>query len=186
MTNTLVFILLILIVLLLGVLLFILLKNRKSETVEDKYEYVKSLKEQKQVLDKIKMLDLPKTIENLPNNQLMDISRKIYRVYETLDYKNQTKDYYANSWHSWQFSVFLALYKKDLDLFIPNKESVFKLDILLLDEVSLKDLINKIVFKYKKEVNTSLEKDILCRNKIWSGEEISILMYFLSKYKDVK
>ena len=185
--TSIIIVVLVCIIIALIALVFILLKNKTKDTsLEDKKAYVNSLKSKKTILDKIKTLDLPKEIENLPNKQIIDISRKIYRIYESLDYKNITKDYYNNSWHTWQLSFFLCLYKKDLELFVSQKEKVFKNDILRLKEEELKLEVNKIIEKYKKEVNPTLGKDILSRNKIWSGEEVSVLMYFLSIYKNEK
>lgn len=188
MENVIVF-LLSLIAILLFVLIAILLKkrNKSSEKEEnfDKEEYVKSLVSQRGLVN-ITILTLPNEVEALSNNQVRDISRKILRIFESLEYKKNSVEYAKNSWHSWQVSILLSLYKREMELFIPNKKDVFKDDILDQSESSLKDVMGKILTKYKREVKIHLNKEILSKNRIWSGEEVSLILYFLSKYKNFK
>lgn len=80
----------------------------------------------------------------------------------------------------------MSLYKREIELFIPNKSDVFRDDIVEQSESSLKELMSKLVSKYKKEVKIQLNKEILSKNRIWSGEEVAIILCFLSRYKEFK
>lgn len=186
--EILIVVLLSVIAILLAVLIFVLLKKKVSKIDDidyDKKEYVNSLKSRGN-LSSITLLALPVEVESLSNIQVRDISRKILRIYESLDYKNNNDEYIKDSWHSWQVSILLSLYKRDMELFIPNQANIFKDEIVDQSESSLKELISKILNKYKNEVKINLNKEILSKNRIWNGEEVSIILYFLSKYKNFK
>lgn len=175
-----------LIVVLLIVLIVVLLKKR-GKSIEDNFdkeEFIRSIKEQQKA--SITILTLPLEIENLSNNQVRDISRKILRIFESLEYKKNVVEYAKFSWHSWQVSILMSLYKRDMELFIPNKGDIFKDDIVEQSESSLKELMSKLVSKYKKEVKIQLNKEVLSKNRIWSGEEVAIILCFLSRYKEFK
>lgn len=165
-------------------LLFFKKEKVEDEEEFDRNEFLEKLKNKRDTYSNIFTMDLPRELEYLSTKDIREISRKIFWVYEKLDYKNSGKDYYEDSWHSWQFSVFLVLYKKELDFFIADEEKIFKDEILFLNEKSLKELVNKILLKYKKMVNVKAGKDVLSQHKIWSGQEISVIMYFLTKYKE--
>ncbi len=175
-----------LIVVLLIVLIVVLLKkkNKKVEEDFDKEAFILSLKNQQK--STITVLTLPLEVESLSNNQIRDISRKILRIFESLDYRNNAVEYAKTSWHSWQVSILMSLYKREMELFIPNKSEIFKDDIIEQSESSLKQLMSKLILKYKKEVKIQLNKEILSKNRIWTGEEVAILLYFLSRYKEFK
>jgi len=183
--NEIIVVLLSLIVILLLILTITLLKNRKKESddsLESKEELVNSLKNASNSYN-IRVFSLPEEIEKLSNKQIRDITKKIFRVFEALDYKNSNHDYNSNTWHSWQVGLLLAMYKRDLELFIPNKEHLFKDEVIDQSESSLRDLMNKVLIKYKSEVKVTLGKERLSKNLIWSGQEVSIILYFLSRYK---
>lgn len=175
-----------LIVVLLIVLLIVLIKkkNKKVEEDFDKEEFVSVLKNEQKT--NITVLTLPLEIESLSNNQVRDISRKILRIFESLDYKKDSVEYAKFSWHSWQVSILMSLYKREMELFIPNKGDVFRDDIVEQSESSLKSLMLKLISKYKKEVKIQLNKEVLSKNRIWSGEEVAIILCFLSRYKEFK
>lgn len=163
---------------------FIEKRGKNIEDNFDKEEFVKSIKKQQKT--NITVLTLPIEIENLSNNQVRDISRKILRIFESLEYKKNAVEYAKFSWHSWQVSILMSLYKREIELFIPNKSDVFRDDIVEQSESSLKELMSKLVSKYKKEVKIQLNKEILSKNRIWSGEEVAIILCFLSRYKEFK
>lgn len=87
MIEILIVFLLSLIVVLLIVLIVVLLKKKSKNSGKNfnKEEFVQSIKEQQKV--SITVLTLPLEIENLSNNQVRDISRKILRIFESLEYK---------------------------------------------------------------------------------------------------
>ena len=175
-----------LIVVLLIVLIVVVLKrnNKKVDEDFDKEAYILSLKNQQN--STITSLTLPMEVESLSNNQIRDISRKILRIFESLEYKRNALEYAKTSWHSWQVSILMSLYKREMELFIPNKSEIFKDDVIEQSESSLKQLMSQLILKYKKDVKTQLNKEILSKNRIWSGEEVAIILYFLSRYKEIK
>lgn len=175
-----------LIVVLLIVLIVVLIKNKskKDELENNKEKDINYSKNR--YMTNITLLTLPLEIESLSNSQVRDISRKVLRIFESLEYKKNSSEYVQNSWHSWQVSILLSLYKRDMELFIPNQENVFRDEIVDQSESSLKEVMGKLLNKYKKEVKTNLNKEILSKNRIWNGEEVSIILCFLSKYKNFK
>ena len=184
--NILIVSLLILISILLVVLIAVLIKRKDKveDEDEDKEEYIRNLKEGNFKNIKINVLTLPLEIDALSKNEVRDISRKILRIFESLEYKKNYNEYEKKSWHTWQVSMLLSLYKRDMELFIPNPQSIFRDEIIEQSKSSLDELVKKILTRYKKEVKVHLSKETLSKNRIWSGEEVSILMYYLSRYKN--
>ena len=187
--DTLIVFLLTLIAVLLIVLLVVLVKNKKDSKeneLKDKEEFVNLLKEERFSNINITAITLPLEIESLSDTQLRDITRKILRIFESLDYKKNSNEYKSRSWHSWQVSMLLCLYKRDMELFIPNLEATFRDEIIDQSESTLDELVKNILNRYRREVKVHLSKETLSKNRIWSGKEVSILMCFLSKYKKIK
>ncbi len=133
----------------------------------------------------IEAIDLPAKIENMDTSQTLEIIKKIFHIFSILDLKYLSEEEFdKREWHTWQISILLKLYKLKREFFIANKQEIFHLSILQLDEISLNSLIQTILFKYKNYVNIKKSKDFLSKELIWSNREISILFYFLSS-KDI-
>ena len=99
------------IVILLLVLAFYLIKMNKS-----KKDFIYIEDNKKNIFD-MRLINIPHNIEVLTNNSLREISKEIYKFFEILDYRNNDEEYHKNSWHSWQVSFLVAMYKRDLELF---------------------------------------------------------------------
>lgn len=134
--------------------------------------------------ENINIINLPEALDQIPFNQRFEVPKKILKSYIALNYQKNKSTYNDNTWHSWQISILINVYKKNFDLFIPNPEDIFGDDVLALSDNMLKNLVNNIFVKYKKEVFISSSKDSLSKDLRWSGKEISLLLYFLSRYKE--
>lgn len=129
-------------------------------------------------------IKLPSGILKIPKIEIQTtIPKKIFQVYETLDYKKNLTEFNKEQWHTWQMSLLLRVYQLNLDFFIPKPKEVFPEDILSMSDKALKEYVDKIVSKYDIEVESFRSKDDLCNDVRWKGIEVGILFYFLSKYK---
>lgn len=172
----------IIIVILISVLIIFL--NKKETTIK-KTTNTKSM--ENIPLPTIIGLDLPPKIEKLSKSELHDIVRKVYEAFKIFDYKKMSSfEYEKKEWHSWQISLLLMLYKKDEDLFIPNQSVIFHDSLLNSNQNNIKSLMNSILKKYDNYVEIESTKDMLCKNHIWSNRDVSVILYFLSNYKNYK
>ncbi|WP_428023569.1 hypothetical protein [Arcobacter sp.] len=132
----------------------------------------------------IRLIELPSAIESLNNNRLRENSKELFDVYKILDYKNDEKEYQNNSWHSWQVSFLVAMYKRDLELFLPDIEEVFHREIINESLENLEAEMKKFIKKYQAEVKIDKTKDALCKDLIWNAQEVATMMCYLSRYKN--
>lgn len=132
----------------------------------------------------IRLINLPPSFESLSNNTLREESKELFEIFKLLDYKNKYEEYEKKSWHSWQISFLIAMYKRDLELFLPTCNDVFHEEILNDSLENLQISLKQIIEKYKKEVQKDKSKDFLCKHLIWEGKEVERLMYYLYKYKN--
>lgn len=167
---------------LLCILLFLLLFLYK---INKKKKVVASTSDAKKVnpLD-LKLPLLPNTLNSLSNNSIREVAKEIFDVYKILDYKNDEEEYKRNSWHSWQVSFLIAMYKRELELFLPDCKDVFHREIITQSPESLDISTKKIIKKYQAEVNVEKTKDVLSKHLIWNAEEVATIMYYLSKYEN--
>tara|TARA_R110002050_G_scaffold4836_4_gene22863 strand:+ start:228 stop:782 length:555 start_codon:yes stop_codon:yes gene_type:complete len=131
-----------------------------------------------------RLITLPSSLESLSNNTLREESKELFEIFKLLDYKNKHEEYEKKSWHSWQMSFLVAMYKRDLELFLPTCNDVFHEEILKDSLENLQISLKQIMAKYKKEVRVDKSKDILSKHLIWEGKEVERLMYYLYKYKN--
>ena len=134
----------------------------------------------------IEFLKFPANIEKMTEFLISSIVRKIYEVYVKFDYKNATDEQLnEKEWHSWQVSMLLKLYKFNQEFYIPNQKEVFPESILEMNLKFLEDYINSLIIKYDNNVDISKSKDLLCSDVIWTTRDVSILFYYLSKYREL-
>ena len=170
------------IICLLVICVFVIYKFFMSSKIEEKENIVES----KESIE-IDFLPLPKAISRMSNDTVFSIVRKIHQVFVKFDYKYVKEDRLdEKEWHTWQISMLLKLYKNDKDYFIPHPKKIFHPSILELDMKSLESLVHTLLLKYRNHVNSTKTKDELCKDIIWTSREISVLFYFLSKYKKAK
>lgn len=132
----------------------------------------------------LKLPLLPNTLNSLSNNSIREVAKEIYDVYKILDYKNDEKEYKRDSWHSWQVGFLVAMYKRELELFIPDCKDIFHNEIITLSPKDLTVSTKKIIKKYQDKVDIEKTKDILSKHLIWNAQEVATLMYYLSKYEN--
>jgi len=134
----------------------------------------------------IEFLQFPADIEKMTEFLISSIVRKVYEVYVKFDYKNATDDQLdEREWHSWQVSMLLKLYKFNQEFYIPKQKEVFPKSILDMNLKTLEDYINSLIIKYDNNVDISKSKDLLCSDVIWTTRDVSILFYYLSKYREL-
>jgi len=137
----------------------------------------------KNILD-IKLISLPNEIESLSDDSIQEEAKNIYNVYRVLDYKNDENEYEKNTWHSWQVSFLIAMYKRDLELYIPDSKDVFHKDIFCENLETLRASMKKYLKKYQVEVDVDNTKELLTKDLIWNAQEVATMMCFLYKYKN--
>jgi predicted Holliday junction resolvase-like endonuclease len=178
--SNLIFVLIIFLVLIVLFLLTLFLyKTKKIKRVQGSYH-----KEDTKKYINIRLISLPPSFESLSNNTLRERSKELFEIFKLLDYKNKYEEYEKKSWHSWQISYLVAMYKRDLELFLPTCNDVFHEEILNDSLENLQISLKQIIEKYKKEVRVDKSKDILSKHLIWEGKEVERLMYYLYKYKN--
>jgi hypothetical protein len=169
----------VLLIILLILLMVLLFKAQKNKT-----QAGSSLKESLHLLN-VTALSLPTAIEKIPSADMRaKIPHQIFRVFETLDYQNNIQQFTKTDWHSWQVSILLSLYKRQMDFRIAQPQSVFPKEIMQIDDKGLRQIVNDIMVKYRRDVEFSRSKDYLCKDLIWTGREVAVLFFFLSKYKN--
>ena len=190
MTTLFVTILSILAIMLLGVLGYIIVQYRRvsfqiGRLVDTNQEEVDAIVKSYDHIN-IYAFDFPRSMEKLSHDDLYNATHAIFRVFKSVDYKNYDHRNFEKDWHSWQMGLLLMLYKRDEEFFIPKPETVFREDVLELDIVYLKKRVHDILVRYRDEVNIKSDRNHLSEDKRWSGQDISIIFYFLSQYKNIK
>lgn len=143
------------------------------------------VKEDKEVIT-IKNLELPTPIEKMTEFLISSIVRKVYSVFVKFEYHKMSEDeLLEKQWHTWQVSMLFMLYKYDQEFYIANKEQVFHKSIYELDLKSLESLVHDLIIKYQNNVMISKSKDDHCKDILWSIRDVSLLFYFLSKYREI-
>lgn len=161
------------------VLLLLLYKiNRKKKVVNSTQS-----KENELPLN-LKLPLVPAALDSLSNNSIREASKEIYEVYKILDYKNDEEEYKRDSWHSWQVSFLISMYKRELELFLPDCKDIFHKEVLSQSLEDLNVSMKKIVNKYQDKVNIEKTKDALSKHLIWNAQEVATMMYYLSKYEN--
>ncbi len=133
-----------------------------------------------------RLITLPSSFDSLSNNTLREESKELFEIFKFLDYKNKHEEYEKKSWHSWQISFLVAMYKRDLELFLPTCHDVFHEEVLKDSLENLQISLKQIIEKYKREVQVNKSKDALSKHLIWEGKEVERLMYYLYKYKNTR
>jgi len=169
---------LVLLFILLLLLLFLYKINRNKKVVSSTTE------EKKKKAFDLKLPLLPNALNSLSNNSIREVAKEIYSVYKILDYKNDEKEYKRDSWHSWQVSFLVTMYKRELELFIPDCKDVFHKEILTQSPENLRIATKKIIKKYQDKVDIEKSKELLSKHLIWNAQEVATLMYYLSKYEN--
>ena len=134
----------------------------------------------------IEFLQLPVEIEKMTEFLISSIVRKIYDVYVKFDYKKANDDQLdEKEWHTWQVSMLLKLYKFNQEFYIPHPKEIFPKSILEMDLKTLEDYANSLVIKYDNNVDITKSKDLLCLDVIWTTRDVSIMFYYMSKYREL-
>ncbi len=132
-------------------------------------------------------LDLPKQIMKIKKLEITNIAKKIYDIFLKFKYKDfELAKLDTKEWHTWQVSILLMMYKHHKDLFIPNPKFIFHKFLLNSSEEQVKTMMKGILKKYKLQVHILHSRDILSKEFIWTSRDISVILYFLSKYKTYK
>jgi hypothetical protein len=76
------------------------------------------------------------------------------------------------------------MYKRDLELYIPDSKDVFHKDIFSENLEILRASMKKYLKKYQAEVNVNNAKELLTKDMIWNAQEVATMMCFLYKYKN--
>ena len=148
-------------------------------------EETHSIKEDKEIIS-IENLKLPSPIEKMTEFLISSIVRKVYSVFVKFEYFKMTEDeLLEKQWHTWQVSMLFMLYKYNQEFYIANKEQVFHKSIYDLDLKSLDSLVHDLIIKYKNHVIATKSKDAHCKDILWSIRDVSILFYFLSRYREI-
>ncbi len=154
--------------------------NKAQEERNDSSKY----HDQRQLLH-IHAFDLPPGVEKIPRQEMFSALRSIFKVFKSLDYKKTNlQDFSKSQWHSWQVGILLRFYKMDHEFPIDNLEEVFSEDIINLKDKDLRFLLNDIMVRYKRDVEIDRTRDFLSRDVRWTGRDIAIIFYFLSRYKE--
>lgn len=132
----------------------------------------------------IQSIELPKQVESISKREIHGIVSKILRVYEKLDYNTNKGEFMKAQWHTWQVSLIMKLYKAGQGLHVYNPEKIFPVELLQRSDKDLRQLVNDILNKYKRDVDPHRNRDFLSREVIWSGRDVAILFLFLSRYED--
>ena len=132
-------------------------------------------------------IDLPKQINKMSNKEITNIAKKVYDIFLKFKYKDfELVKLDKKEWHTWQVSILFMMYKHNKDLFIPGSEFIFHKFLLNSSEEQVKNMMKSILKKYKLQVNILYSRDILSKEFIWTSRDISVILYFLSKYKTYK
>lgn len=159
-------------------LLFLLLERNKKRKV-----VVNEVNKARIEIDNI---DLPRKIKNMPHHILFQACTKIFDLFVTLDYASKSRKILNNfEWHSWQVSLLLALVQSDKSFFIPNSKKLFHKIILDKSVKVIDEDMQRILYKYEKNVNINKNRDELSKDIIWSPREVSIIFSYMINHKKI-
>lgn len=181
MTNLIVYAIVALILLLLLLLMFLISNIGKNSAPAKKKNY-RSANDSLQFIS-IHGLDLPKDIERLAKSQIPSIVSQILRTYEKLDYKKNIHEFTKPQWHTWQVSMLFKMYKVGLDVYIGNPQAIFPEELLSKSDRDLRQIMNDLIVKYRRDVETHRNRDFLSRDIIWTGRDVAHIYLFLSRYQ---
>lgn len=183
MPNYIIYAAIALVVLLIILLIFLISKMSGGSKAPTKKTYKSSPSGSLQLVH-IQAIELPKQVESISKREIPSIVSKIFRVYEKLDYKTNIREFTKAQWHTWQVSLMLKMYKAGHGMFIPNPEAVFPEELTNKSDKDLRQIMNDILNKYKRDVEPHRNRDFLSRDIIWSGRDVAIIFYFLSRYQN--
>lgn len=172
-------------------LLFYIIKQMNIKTSKKvnrgAYKNQKKVKQFNHQLEYVNIhaFDLPNGIEKLTKIEESMASKSIFKVFKAVDYLDINKSFLSKEWHSWQIGILLYKYKIGEELYIYDRDTYFRKEITSLGDANLKKNMNDILLKYREEVNIRTgNRESLSDDVRWNGREISIIIYFLSKYKE--
>ena len=131
----------------------------------------------------LKLVKLPEEVVMLTNKVVLEEGKSIYSTFRAIDYKINRKRYNDNEWNSWEVSLLLDMYNRNLDFNFSDINEVLSNDVLTISMEDLSTAVKGLVRKYETNVNMENGKLLLQRQKIWSGKEVSIILYYLNKFK---
>ena len=131
----------------------------------------------------LKLVKLPEEVVMLTNKVVLEEGKSIYSTFRAIDYKINRKRYNDNEWNSWEISLLLDMYNRNLDFNFSDVNEVLSNDVLTISMEDLSTTVKGLVRKYETNVNMENGKLLLQRQKIWSGKEVSIILYYLNKFK---
>ncbi len=167
-----------LLIITLVILVINLNKTKTARRVSQRYH------DERQLLN-IHIFELPPGVEKIPRQEMFGALRSIFKVFKSLDYKKSNiADFSKQQWHSWQVGILFRFYKMEHEFPIDHPEDIFPEDILTLKDKDLRFLLNDIMVRYKRDVELDRTRDSLSRDIRWSGRDIAIIFYFLSRYKE--
>lgn len=131
----------------------------------------------------ISSLKIPKKIIEMDFFLLQKDCKNLFDNFKALSYNKKDKiDLSLVEWNNWEILLLMGLIKADKDIFISNPQEVFHSSIVELSKAKLTTEINKI-FEKSNKIDNNLPNDILKNQINWSIKEISIVFYYLSRYK---
>ena len=131
----------------------------------------------------LKLIRLPEDVVNLTDKVVLEECKEIYSALRALDYKKNITKYNELEWNSWEVSLLMDMYNRNLDFKLHDIKEVLTPDILKLSFSDLTANVKGLVRKYEKSVNMEKGKLLLKKQKIWSAKEISSILYYLVIFK---
>ena len=172
--NMIFFIIGVLIVLLIVIIvIFLLIGDKKTQS---------SVNHEVNSNSALKLSDLkfPTKIEEINGYSLFQASKIIVDSYNAMEYRKKTPNSLDKiEWHTWQFSILLKFLKENKEFILPYDINLFHTVILNLSKEEMNKELQKIFTKYINNVDVTKNRDELSKNIIWSGIDVSIILYMI-------
>ncbi len=174
--------LVIILVIFISIVLMLIISKPKKKIVKQKIR-----QDINESLPNVYKINLPKQINKINDKEITNIAKKVYDIFLKFSYKDlDLVKLDKKEWHTWQVSILLMMYKHNKDLYIPKPEFIFHKFFINSSDEQIKTMMKSILKKYKMQVNILYSRDILSKEFIWTSRDMSIIFYFLSKYKTYK
>ena len=131
-------------------------------------------------LIKLSDLKFPLKIEEIKGYSLFQASKIIIDSYNAMEYlKKSPNSLDKIEWHTWQFSILLKFLKENKEFKSPYDKSLFHNVILNFSKEDINKELQKIFTRYINNVDITKNRDDLSKNIIWSGMDVSIILYMI-------
>ena len=117
-------------------------------------------------------------------SSLSNACKSIFDSYKAVDYVNKSGHSLDKmEWHTWQISILLAFLRVYQEFVIPYEKNIFHEIILNFNNSQIEMEMQKILKKYNDMVNIEKTRDDLSKDVIWTGKEVSIILYSIMNNK---